>query len=231
MRYISKRDETPECLAKFIADQQGAGVNLCYNAFRDKRQLLEHLLQEQGGICAYTGVGLDDRLPKPSENTAFEAHIEHLKSQAECRRELKAQGKIFEQDLGEDLEYNNMAAALLVRAPHKEQFGASIRGDKRIPILPTHENCAARFQFDAGGRVRGRDEKDEDAEVTICVLKLDHATLNGWRRGAIQSWMDDLPASRDELSQQIETLNTPQNDRLAEFCFVIQSYLRSLLEA
>jgi len=104
----------------------------------------------------------------------FLAHIEHLKPQSVCRLELIARGLRPSFDLGEDMDYRNMVAAILVQGARVEQFGAAARGDRQIPIWPTHRNCETKFRFHRDGSVDGI---DVDGVATVAELKLNHETL------------------------------------------------------
>ncbi len=87
---------------------------------------------------------------------------------------------------------------------------------------------SARFRFDDNGGISGT---DADAAKTINLLKLDHTTLQGWRRGAITAFFPpDEQLSREEIERRIRALGTASNGKLAEFSFCIQSYASLLLE-
>lgn len=269
MRGIQKGSGQPACLIEFIALQMSARLledadswqqfPLEYPPGSKTRELRELLVREQGGLCAYTGVGLDDsrlNVRKPSLQTPprhdywFKPHIEHLKPQRQCREELEASGGIVGRDLGDDLNYHNMVAALEVAGMEKEHFGASARKDVPIPVWPTHENCEEQFRFFfEDGRIRGQGDA---ASQTIKTLRLDHTTLRGWRMAEIETWFlmpesetfpvqnfDDSDVARSPMpwdlptSQLREILSLMQGaggGTLPEFAFVIAQLARDALE-
>jgi len=242
MRYIKKRKGQPKCISDFVHAQISARkVNpegvfpVDYSSF-PSRALREQLIREQRGLCAYTGSGIDDarlaeRQPRhgnpPGTDYWFIPHIEHLKPQSQCRTELEQQGKVPGIDLGEDMDYHNMIAALKVDGSGHEQFGAIDDRKDLLPVKPTDVDCEARFRFDGIGHIHG---VDADAATAINMLKLDHTTLENWRRGAIDAWIPE-PAglSSKELLRLSKLLDKPLKGRLVEFCFVIKSYVLSLL--
>ena len=103
MRYIRKPATPPPAIAAFLAVQIPIGVNLDYeHGFTRKPELRQELVEEQYGLCGYTGAPVDERVSKlgnhafamkPGHRVVFSAHIEHLKPQSICQRELESQGK------------------------------------------------------------------------------------------------------------------------------------------
>lgn len=242
MRYIQKQPTPPAPLADFLKNQIPVGTNLDYEkGFTRKPQLRAALVAEQLGLCGYTGVAIDTRLAVHETNgMVFKAHIEHMKPQAICRKELIDQGKTPGDDLGEDMEYRNMIAALLVEAKrgsqcnnNKELFGAVCNnGDFLIPVLPTQPDCGRHFRFLIDGQIEWT---DSDGETTVEILRLNHRTLEGLRNVAIKTiiFPEDSEDENFTLTKaDIYTLANepaPQNGQLPEFAFVIQSVARSIL--
>ena len=193
MRRIVK-NQTPDCLRTFIERQLAIDpgpVNVTYDDFRAKADLLAILTAEQFGLCGYTGVPVDERisnLKSPSGQATFRNHIEHLKCQVTCKRELADRGGEYGRDLCGDLNYFNMIAAVEVRGAESEHFGAVKKRDLPLPVLPTQEKCDEYFKFrEVDGGIEGL---NEDAGQSIGVLCLGHDTLNGWRKLAVDAWLD-----------------------------------------
>lgn len=253
MKHIQKQSQQPACITEFIQTQMQARASaddwqafqVDYESFTRTRELKEFLLKEQGFICPYTGFPLDDqrlnqqqpRHQNPPQNGHwYTAHIEHLKPQAQCRAELTSQGKIPCKDPGEDLDYHNLIAALLISgSPTTEYFGAVChRGDQHLPVLPTQVDCEAKFVFDVLGGISGC---DESAKEVIASLKLDHPTLRRLREGAIEGFLplgDEDPtgefASREYFQQIIQTMEQMHNGQYEPFCFAIKSFALNQLE-
>ncbi|MGP0063615.1 MAG: hypothetical protein ACLQGP_08475 [Isosphaeraceae bacterium] len=231
MRYIVKSADPPASIREWLDAQLPVGLNLDYASFNDKPQLRRELIAEQYGLCAYTGTPIDDRLGGYHDaNLVFQAHIEHVKPRSVCKAELTARGGIPGRDLCEDMDHRNLVAALEVRRnppARPEIFGAAAHGDEVLPVTPLQPGCEERFQFDENGGIHGL---DEPAGKTIDLLKLDHATLIGWRRGAIAGFFPpDLELTRAEIEGLVERLAQATDGRLPEFSFCIHSYARSLL--
>jgi hypothetical protein len=231
MRYIVKSADPPASIREWLVDQRPVGLNLDYRSFNDKPALRRELTAEQYGLCAYTGTPIDDRLDGYHDaNLVFQAHIEHVKPRSVCEAELIASGGNYGRDLCEDMDHRNLVAALDVkRKPpaRSEIFGAAAHGDEILPVTPLQTECEERFQFDENGGIRGL---DGPARTTIGLLKLDHATLSAWRRGAIAGFFPpDLELTRTDIEGLVERLAQPTIGRLPEFSFCIRSYARSLL--
>ncbi len=233
MRRIVK-DHTPECLQTFIDGQLAIDpepINVTYRCFPQKVELLAILTAEQFGLCGYTGVAVDERisaLKNDSEQVTFRNHIEHLKSQAACRRELIERGGEYGRDLCDDLSYVNMIAAIEVRGAEREHFGAVKKKALSLPVLPTQDACREYFKFREGdGGIEG---VNDAAKQSIMVLKLNHDTLNGWRKAAINAWLDpDVVQTREDFEKVVQAMEDPANGKLPEFAFVIGSIAKKYL--
>lgn len=234
MKYIAKT-EAPACLSDWIKAQLSmeVPVNVTYDAFPCKTELLGELTDEQCGLCGYTGAPVDQGrvsgLNNSTDSPAFLGnHIEHLKSQAVCKREVRSAGQTYGSVQGDDLSYHNMIAALEVKGSEGEQFGAVIKKDKPLPVLPTSSTCHVHFGYREDGGVDGRTEAGSAA---ISILKLDHPTLCGWRQNAIDVWLDEeIFQSREDLDAVISAIQTVVDNRLAEFSFVIEAIALHYLE-
>lgn len=234
MRAIEKR-LSPECLRDFIDGQlaiEPEPVNVTYRSFREKTKLLGELTFEQYGLCGYTGAPVDDdrisKLVSASGDVAFKNHIEHLKCQDSCKQELIDSGKLVGRDLGDDLNYLNMIAALGMSGAEAEHFGAEIKKNKPLPVLPTQADCADHFEFqELDGGVNGITVAGEES---IKVLKLDHKTLNGWRMSAIEAWLNpEVIQTREDFEAVIQAVENPVDGKLPEFSFVISAIARGYL--
>jgi hypothetical protein len=240
MRYLPKppQSEAAACIRGFIEAQntgRASGIpweelRLDYRSFTRTAQLRALLIQEQKGLCAYTGTAIDDRLVQrapPSDGHSFKPHIEHLKSQRQCRGELEAQGGVVGRDLGEDLSYSNLVGALEVVGTPSEHFGAVSRGDQSLPIIPTDPVCTTAFLYAETGEILGN---TPGAHATIEALKLDHPTLNGWRSGAIQGLLPQgVRTPRATLEALIAILEDQTRLSLPEFSFVVAQAARAFL--
>ena len=191
MRYIPKPQESPaaECIRGFMNAQMAGRAEgksweetpVDYVHFTRGPELKKLLVEEQKGLCAYTGVGLDERLAArrptnqvpPRTDYWFTPHIEHIKPQRQCREELVEQDRVVGQDAGEDLAYSNLVAALQVSGTAEEHFGAAHRGAKPIPIPPTDPACRTAFLYVESGDILGL---SDIAWGTIENLRLDHPT-------------------------------------------------------
>jgi hypothetical protein len=234
MRYIAKGD-VPACLQDWVDAQLAMEdpVNVTYAAFPSGKQLLGELTDEQFGLCGYIGAPVDKgRVSNLKNSTAsaasFRNHIEHLKCQVVCKLEVRSIGHTYGSVLGDDLNYHNMIAALEVKGSEVEQFGAVIKKDKILPVLPTVPECHDHFSYREDGGVDGRTEAGSEA---ISLLRLDHPTLCGWRVNAINEWLDDdILQSREDILEVIGALRMAIDGKLPEFSFVIEAVASGYLD-
>jgi hypothetical protein len=224
MRYIEKSDLPPDSIREWLEVQLPVGLNLDYGSFNDKPRLRSELIAEQFGLCAYTGAPIDERLEGYRElekNLAFQPHIEHVKPRSVCQAELEARGGVYGCQVCEDLDHRNLVAALEVRRnppSRAEIFGAAAHGNEILPVTPTQRDCEERFHFDEQGGIGGL---DGEAKQTIRLLKLEHATLAAWRRGAIAGFFSaDERLTREEIEQRVQVLTIPFNGKLPEFSWL-----------
>jgi hypothetical protein len=234
MRYIAKSD-VPACLQDWVDVQLAMEevINVTYAQFPSKKQLLGELTDEQFGLCGYTGAPIDEvRVSSLKISTASPASfgnlIEHLKSQAACKQEVRSAGLTHGRVLADDLNYYNMIAALKVEGSKGEQFGAVIKEDKILPVLPTDSECHDHFSYREDGGIDGRTEAGSEA---ISILRLDHQTLCGWRVSAIEVWLDDdILQSREDITEVIEAVRKATDGKLPEFSFIIEAVASGYLD-
>lgn len=245
MRHLPKSADSKSAvyLRTFIDTQLAARATkpnwkvfaIDYGHFPGTSELCSLLIKEQKGLCAYTGVGLDDRLMvrapgrlvPPRTDYSFKPHNEHLKSQRTCRKELVCKGAVVGRDVGEDMAYSNLVAALEVSGNPAECFGAAYRGDTKVPVLPTNPACTTAFLYTENGGILGL---IDEATATVSVLRLDHASLVGWRAGAINGFLPQGEKTpREDLERIIHLLTDEARDALEEFSFVVAQIARDYL--
>lgn len=245
MRHIAKPTEQPPSIREYLTSQTPVGHGLDYKTFASTAspqggsrggQLCGELTHQQFGLCAYTGAGIDERLGKlenPNAQLKFARHNEHLKPQSDCREQLIAAGKQPGVDLSEDMDHQNIVAALLVsggggRVAKDQLFGAAHRENDPVPLLPTDPSCEQRFSFDQQGFVSATNIDDSSAAATIEVLNLKCPVLRGWREQAIRVWLDAIETT-DDVRLILERMANPTAGQLPEYCFAISRVVRAVL--
>ncbi|MCX6644969.1 MAG: TIGR02646 family protein [bacterium] len=172
MKYIQKGDE-PESLKNWKTANIGLFPNpgLEHLTSGVKGDLKDSLLEDQGDICCYCGISIEDR----------DSHIEHFESQ------LVAPSK--------KLDYENLLAscsgASIPENSIKQEYPAIHCGHFRkrnedLKISPLDTNCEEYFAFTYRGRVipaNGAKNKDSVQE-TIDKLGLNCERLKGMRKAA-----------------------------------------------
>ena len=215
MKYIQKGSTPPELRRWFEGQpvEDGQRINCGYGDMPGnvKDVVKQHLLEEQGRLCCYTGMRVN------SENS----HIEHFKPQSECEEH-------------EDVDYRN----LLVAYPDTSkrcQFGAYAKDnwyDEDRLVSPLHRSCETKFLFKQSGKIAPSDNEDEAAVETIKRLCLDDPSLEEMRQRKIDELLfpDNRPLRRAQMQRLIQRLyDRDRNGRFVAFCFVIKQVAQDLL--
>ncbi len=179
-----------------------------------KQCLKDRLLEEQGFLCAYTGLEIHDAT----------SHVEHLKPQSRCRQ-------------GEDVDYRNLVACFPKDGGDTSYgYGAPVKGswwDAALFVSPLSMECEQRFTFAWSGHVRAFPDGYQVATETIDRLGLDRQALCKLRRQAIYSFFGFSSANSitktdaRRLLQEIEKPNA--EGHLRPFCFVLKQMLERYL--
>ena len=243
MRHIQKPAEPPISISEYLANQSPVGLGLDYTTFSQTAspqggsrggQLCRELTAQQFGLCAYTGAGIDERLGStedPHRRLKFQAHNEHLKPQSVCRQELLDDGRTPGVDLGDDMNHENIVAALEVSGGAKsvakaDLFGATHRGNDPLSILPTNPRCEQEIDFDAQGNIGSA---TQDGKHTIEQLNLNQLTLVGWRKQAISVFVDTI-RSRADAELAMDRTTNPTHGILPEYSFAVRRVVQKMLE-
>jgi uncharacterized protein (TIGR02646 family) len=176
-----------------------------------KNIIKQQLLVEQGGLCCYTGIRINDQ----------KCHIEHFKPQCLCQNH-------------EDVDYDNLLAAY----PDDNtpcSFGAKAKGDwyhTQLLINPLRGDCETHFRFNQYGGIKPGNGQDEPAKETIRRLRLDDDSLTDLRKQAIVTALFHKGkllsvAKLQNITQHYCERNSKQLFR--PFCFVIIQAAQELL--
>ncbi len=193
MKYIQKRNAPAE-LRRWLESQpvkDGKPINSGYGDMPGevKQVVKQRLLQEQGCLCCYTGLRIDEN----------KSHIEHFKPQTLCVEH-------------EDVDYRNLMAAY-PNEQHERQYGPCKFGahrkdnwyDQALLISPLHGDCESHFKFDVFGKISPTRGEDSAAVETIHRLGLADSSLTELRRQAIETAL--FRSAHQPLSaQQLEKI-------------------------
>ena len=213
MKYIQKR-QPPAQWTEFNdpnawIDQDGNPMNWTYehDIGHDLREILKRsLVDEQGGICGYTGLRI----------SVEESHVEHIKPQNRCVNH-------------EDVDYNNLIAAYPAGGC---EFGARAKDgwyEENEFISPLHPNCEQAFLYYPDGDIAPRDPANNVAIRTINVLNLKCPAIKKMREGAIEA-LFERELTRQDVETFILILDQRQEDTgFIPLCFVIKNILQSYM--
>jgi uncharacterized protein (TIGR02646 family) len=220
MREISRQEE-PTRFTEWRAGSQN-DINYGYGLIpNDINSQIKHaLIEEQRGLCAYTGIGIN----------ANRSHIEHLLPQTQCRR-----GQ-------EDVAYANMVACYPGTNSTYVPFGALLkanwpsREEQHLFVSPRSAGCERRFTFSLRGRISAAGH-DEAAAETIKRLGLDNRRLEALRNEAIDATLNrkggnptllDLASARRRLTSLEDAESA--GGKLEPFCFALKQALRKHIQ-
>jgi uncharacterized protein (TIGR02646 family) len=220
MKKINKSPQ-PTKLQQWRAANAAIPGNLQYGCGGfPKGAVLSALLSEQGYLCAYTLLKIDES----------KAHIEHLKPRTMCRAEddeREAQGT---SRLCEDVDWRNMVACYPQSGAEHPGYGA-VQKDKWWHetdfVSPLTQNCEARFRFEKDGKIKAAVSNDTAAQTTINKLKLDCERLKEVRKEAIMQAGLHKRAPKpirsiSKVERFIDNLKRVQSDGYIEFCTVLE---------
>jgi uncharacterized protein (TIGR02646 family) len=202
------KSNSPVELAKWFAAQPTTDIgklNCRYsNLPSDIRSIVkQRLLQDQGYICCYTGIRVNDA----------RSHIEHLKPQS----------RYF--DRHEDIDYDNLVAAYPGADATQCAYGAHPKADwydETHFVSPLSPQCEAAFRFNLKGEIQA-EPANIAAKTTIEWLKLEDAALTEMRQQAIQTLLFDAPLSIKQAEELLERMfDRNKKDQFRPFCFVLK---------
>ncbi|MYH10710.1 MAG: TIGR02646 family protein [Gemmatimonadales bacterium] len=186
----------------------------------EKSQVLESMIADQGGLCAYT-------MRRIHRHTSV---VEHIRPQCRCRGERP----------GSDLAYENLVACYPRQAPEAScRYGAHRKGgwwvdDGAQFVSPLHPACEHRFRFKIDGEIEAVDDRIE-AVTTIDVLGLAHKSLTEDRKRAIDEFIygptKSEPISAAKARRAFDRICDRSHDgTFYEFCVALRSALKAYLE-
>jgi uncharacterized protein (TIGR02646 family) len=160
MRWI-RENEPPEALIRCLALRRQSGQSLNYDEVSVKKEIRKSRIADQGGICAYTMMRID-------ENSC---HNEHLIPRAVSRESG---------NIEQTLDYKNIVACFPKEVGAGGiEYGAHARGTKNLVFTPLDQSCEERIHYKrATGKAEPTKDGDDAAtELINDVLKLNHKTL------------------------------------------------------
>ena len=199
-------------------------------AFDDLKQ---KLIEEQGYLCAYTGIKIQpDTKDKDGQTLEIGTfHVEHLKPQTICNEEQDQNRNT----ISESLDYRNMVACYPKSSKQKISFGAPFKGgnwDRDKFISPCTDECEREFIYKFNGTVKAFFEKDEAAIYTIEILGLNCQELVEKRERKIFGFFgigrmsQGNPLRKQKAESLLRTIESKDSEgHLKEFCFVYKQLL------
>jgi uncharacterized protein (TIGR02646 family) len=218
MRYI-KKESCPPSLTKWIAMNRSL-PNFEYSSLPGevKEDLKRALLLEQGYLCAYTGLRIE-------EGTH---HIEHMISQATCLAAGKPERTV---------DYHNIVACYPGAHDPNPGFGALHKdqkenwpaiGEESNFLKPTDATCEARLRYLDNGGIRAENPGDYSAAITIAKLNLKDQALVRLRREALLALWNypGKQITKVGIKRRLLRIDLMPDGKLEQFSFVKKQYLQ-----
>ncbi len=215
MKYIQKSQEPNSFTIWKEQENEDWKPNWDNFSKPQKTDVHDSLLQEQGFICCYCGMLID--------NT--NSHIEHLKPRKN------------HPDL--TLDYTNLLASCQRKREPKEPLHCGSQKDEwydeNLMVSPLDIYCAEFFRYTEDGQILSTEilEKKPTADTTIDKLGLNINKLQKMRAGAIEAILEGFEDLTDDerLSLWQSFSEIDENGKNQEFCaaisYIISSYLTS----
>jgi uncharacterized protein (TIGR02646 family) len=216
MKHITKM-APPRRLHRWFDSQpleEGRRINCGYvHMPGDVKQIVKHqLISEQGGLCCYTGIRINNQ----------KSHIEHFMPQSLCQNH-------------EDVAYDNLLAAYPGDNAQRCPYGAHEKAnwyDGDLLVNPLRPDSESRFRFNLDGQIIPAQESDQAATETIKKLCLYHGSLTEMRKQAIEAALFHKNQHLREAQLRRIITNYCQRDSnqlFRPFCFVIMQAAQELL--
>ena len=203
MRYIRK-SPPPKAFVEWRCANPG---NCSYADIPDKESLRRALIEDQGGLCAYTMKRI----------TLENSHIEHFYPQSGP-------------DKARAVDYANLFACY-PGSGVQCSFGAVAKGDRLLPCGPGTRHVEDRFLFRADGSVVGT---DSEASECISILNLQDPLLVEERRSVVDGIIELYERGNltiGKIESELRRLCAPEKGaRLPEYCVVRERFLSKCLE-
>jgi len=178
----------------------------------EKEKVKETLLEEQGYICCYCGMRI--------ENDPH-TEIEHVKPRSKCVGD----------EAYKALEFNNFLASCngsTMDPKPREVHCNNARGDQVLAVSPLTVGCEENFAYTLDGDVISAKNDGEVKNLINAVLNLNAKKIRGFRDKLVKGLAADFSDKDvDEVVEEIEALSQKNNGRLKPMCFVSISYLEN----
>lgn len=208
MRTIVKGAESKE-----LRDWKRGNANSPQNRHYDnlsgavKAAMLNKLVAEQGGLCAYTMKQITEK------NGGLQAHIEHILPRSAHPEQ--------------SLEWKNLLACVPqpgVSCEYGAQLKAAYDPAEKPFVNPTMAGVSAQFRFRENGKVEGLAPAAQ-ATVGQQVLHLNHPNLTNDRKGKIQGAIARRPTAAQARQRAQLLRKTDQNGTLEPYCEAVAQVL------
>lgn len=198
-------------LKAWIRHNAGSPQNIHYDNLdaATRAAMLNLLIKEQAGLCAYTLKRIDQR------RSEWQAHIEHIlprKSHAASSLSWSNVLACFPQP-GVACKYGAV------------QKGAYDPGNSSF-VSPTMGGLAAHFRFRAGGELEGL-TPEANATLAPEVLNLNHAALVNDRKARIQAALGRRPSAAAARRRAEEVRKPDRSGNLEPYCEAVAQVLEA----
>lgn len=180
-----------------------------YLPSKERKDLLNALVEEQGYICCYCGMEISDET----------SHVEHLMPQSS------------HPDLS--LEYTNLLASCGISEKYRPKYNSVLhckehcgqkRKDSNLSIKPIDIGCEKNFRYTGVGEILPKDD------LSVKNLNLNYTELINLRKAAIEAAKSllELDFSDEEIKLFVKSFEERDHDgKFQPFCFTITYFLKN----
>jgi len=211
MKYIpkdsSREPESVNQWKQIAANDPNYGYK--YLPSKERKDLLNALVEDQGYICCYCGMEISDET----------SHVEHLTTQSS------------HPDLS--LEYTNLLASCGISEKYRPKYNSVLhckehcgqkRKDSNLSIKPTDPDCETKFRYTGEGEILPKDD------LSVKKLNLNYTELRKLRKAAIEEFKNLLEDGFSDEEIKLFAKSFEQRDRdgkFQPFCFVITYFVKN----
>jgi uncharacterized protein (TIGR02646 family) len=209
MKYIPKdSSREPESVREWKQlAANDPNYDYAYLPSKERKALLDALIEEQGYICCYCGMEISDET----------SHVEHLTPQS-SHPHLS-------------LEYTNLLVSCGISEKYRPKYDSVLhckehcgqkRGNLDLTIKPTDPDCETKFRYTGEGEILPKND------LSVKSLNLNYTELRKLRKAAIDAAKSLLEEdfSDEEIKLFVKSFEERDRDgKFQPFCFAITYFL------
>ncbi|MEZ9852278.1 TIGR02646 family protein [Vibrio breoganii] len=223
MRYIAKSNPDRHLIAKNNKKPRTASdATKAWGRFRFKSSTSDKCFDEQFGLCCYSEISIDNRVPildshQNELSRDLGRHIEHVEPKSKNPSKTFDHNNLLLSAIS-DVKANNLSTEDVFGGHAKQGYYSS-----SWFISPLNQNVKEYFHYETSGRVVPKESlpsrrERAKARLTIHILNLNAPILVQWRRTwlvELTNMIDSYDIDQVKLLAEVELM--PYGSRLRPF--------------